>query len=96
MVNGEVFSKPFRSPAGLFAVYAVAYSIAAITSPPREFTKDVSAKNALDDFGGLDAGEFHVEALEGVGEAVAVQTQLMQHGGVQVADVNHVLDGTVA
>jgi hypothetical protein len=36
-----------------------------------------SAKYALNDLGRLNTREFHVETLEGVGEAVAVETKFV-------------------
>jgi hypothetical protein len=37
--------------------------------------------------GGFDAGEALFEAAEGEGEAVVVDAELVEHGGVEVADV---------
>jgi len=44
----------------------------------------------------FDAGEAHVEALVAVGEAGVVDAERVKHGGVQVADVDGVLNGAVA
>src|SRR5205807_986502 len=41
----------------------------------------------LDDPRRLDAGEAHVEALVADGEALVVEAEQVQHGGVEVADV---------
>ena len=44
----------------------------------------------------FDAGEADVEAAEGVGEAVVVDPEDVQHRGVQVAEVDGVLGDVVA
>lgn len=49
----------------------------------------------MDDFGGVDAGEFLVEAEEGEGEAVVVDAELVEDGGVEVADGDFVFDDIV-
>ena len=40
---------------------------------------------------GFDAGEFLIEAAVGVGEAMMVEAELVEHGGVEVADVVRIL-----
>ena len=55
-----------------------------------------SRQNAIDDVRFFDAGEFDVEAAEGVGEAVVVDAQDVEHRGVQVAEVDRVLGDVVA
>ena len=50
----------------------------------------------MDDFGGFHAGEFGVESLVLEGEALVVDAELVEHGGVEVADVDGVFDGIVA
>lgn len=45
--------------------------------------------------GGVDAGEFLVEALEGESELIVVQAQLVENGGVEVADADFVFDDIV-
>lgn len=55
-----------------------------------------SGEDFGDDFGGFDAGEFVVEALEFGGEAGVVDAEAIEEGGVEVADVDGVLDGAVA
>ncbi len=49
----------------------------------------------FDDFGGVDAGESLVEALEGEGEAVVVDAELVEDGGVEVADADFVFGDVV-
>ena len=44
----------------------------------------------------LDAGEAEVEALEAEREALVVEAELVQDRGVQVVDVDGVLDGAEA
>ena len=46
--------------------------------------------------GVLDAGEPGVQALVLEGQLLVVDAQLVEHGGVQVADVDDVVDGVVA
>ena len=55
-----------------------------------------SGKDAFDDFGGVDSGEFLVEAHEGEGEAVVVDSQLVKNGGVKIADTDFVFEDIVA
>ena len=54
-----------------------------------------SGEDAFDDFSG-DAGEADVEALELGGEAMVVDAEEGEHGGVEVVDVDDVFDGAVA
>lgn len=49
----------------------------------------------FDDLGRIDAGEFLVEAHEGEGEAVVVDAELVEDGGVEVADADFVFDDVV-
>src|SRR3954451_23958333 len=49
-----------------------------------------------DRLGLLDSGEAQVEALELVGQPFVVDAAQPQHGRVQVADVDRVLDAAVA
>ena len=44
----------------------------------------------------FDAGEPHVEALELEGQAAVVDAQAVQDRGVEVVDVDRVLDDVVA
>ena len=44
----------------------------------------------------FDAGEFGVEAAEGVGELLVVDAEAVEHRGVQVAEVDGVLGDVVA
>jgi hypothetical protein len=44
----------------------------------------------------LDAGEAHVEAAEGIGEARVVDAEDVEHRGVQVAEMDRVLGDVVA
>ena len=46
--------------------------------------------------GFFDAGEFGVEAAEGVGEAFVVDAEDVEHRGVQVAEVDRVFGDVVA
>src|SRR5262249_20305640 len=52
-------------------------------------------EDAFDYMGLLDPGELHVEAAELVGEARVVDPEAVQHGGVQVAEVDRVLGDVV-
>ena len=54
-----------------------------------------SRQQLLDHVGRLDAGQPLVEALVAVGEPLVVEAQQVQHGGVEVADVDGVLDDVV-
>jgi hypothetical protein len=54
-----------------------------------------SAEQVLDDFGGFDAREFEVEPLEAVGEAFVIDAEEVQGSGVEVADVDGILDDVV-
>lgn len=45
--------------------------------------------------GGVDSGEFLVKALEGEGELVVVEAELVEDGGVEVADADFVFDDVV-
>ena len=54
-----------------------------------------SGEEILDDLGWFDAGEAEVEALEAVGEAVVLDAHEVEGGGVEVADVDGVLDDVV-
>ena len=55
-----------------------------------------SREDFFDDLGGFHAGEAHVEALELFGETMVIDAKEVEQGGVEVADVNHVLDGVVS
>lgn len=55
-----------------------------------------SGDQFADDTGRFDAGEFLVEALIFVEEAVVVEAEELQNGGVEVADVDRVFDDVVA
>ena len=44
----------------------------------------------------VHVGEAKVSALEGVGEAFVVDAEQMQHGGVEIVNVEDVFDGVVA
>ena len=46
--------------------------------------------------GVLDTGETLVEPLEGVSEALVINTQSMEHGRIEVADVHGVFENIVA
>ena len=46
--------------------------------------------------GFFDAGEFGVEAAEGVGESLVVDAEAVEHRGVQVAEVDRVFGDVVA
>jgi hypothetical protein len=47
-------------------------------------------KDAAHHVGFFDAGEADVEAAEGVGEAVVIDAEDVQHRGVQVAEVDRI------
>ena len=55
----------------------------------------VSSHDALDEFTG-DASEADIEALELRGEAVMIDAEEGEDGGVKVMHADNVLDGTVA
>jgi len=55
-----------------------------------------SYQNFLENSRFFDAGETHVEALEGDAETLVVNAQQVQHRGVQVADVDDIFDRVVA
>ena len=55
-----------------------------------------SAHHLLDDARLLDAGQPLIEPLVAVGEALVVDAEQVQHRGVEVADVDRVLDDVVA
>ncbi|MFM1944913.1 MAG: hypothetical protein RI897_3895 [Verrucomicrobiota bacterium] len=55
-----------------------------------------SGEDIVDDAGGFDAGEFHIEALVSVGEALVIDTEEVEHGGVEVTDVDDIFDGVIA
>jgi len=44
----------------------------------------------------FDPGQPHIKSLELVGEAAVVDAQQMEHGGVQVTHVDHIVHGIVA
>ena len=44
----------------------------------------------------LNTGELLIEALKGKGEAFVVNPKLMQHGGLEIANVDRILDDVVA
>ena len=52
--------------------------------------------DSFDDFGRVDAGEFLVQTHEGEGEFVVVDADLVQNGGVEVADPDFVFIDVVA
>ena len=54
-----------------------------------------SGHQRLHHAGRFDAGEAEVEALRLEGEALVVDAKQVQHGGVEVADLNRVLDDVV-
>src|SRR3954451_7456630 len=54
-----------------------------------------SGEDVLDPMRLLDSGEAHVQAAELVGEAVVIDPEAVQDGGVQVAEVDGVLDDVV-
>ncbi len=54
-----------------------------------------SCEDVLDDFRWLDAGELVVEALEFLGETGVVDAESLKQRGVEVADVDDILDGGV-
>ena len=49
----------------------------------------------MDDFA-VDVGEAHVAGGEAEGEFLVVRAEQVEHGGVQVVDLDLVLDGEVA
>ena len=55
-----------------------------------------SCEDLLHDTRLLDAGEFEVEVLELAGEALAVDADLVEHGGVEVVDGDGVPGDAVA
>src|SRR4051794_22774484 len=57
---------------------------------------DGSGEQFLDDAGRLDAGQALVEALVPHREALVVEAEQLEDGGVEVADVDGVLDDVVA
>ena len=46
-----------------------------------------SGQNAFDDVGFLDAGKFHVQAAELIGEALVINAQAVENRRVQVSEV---------
>ena len=57
---------------------------------------ELRGQHFVQDPGGFDTGQAHVEALIRDGEALVVDSEQMQHRCVQVADVNRVLGGVIA
>ncbi len=57
---------------------------------------DWLGEDTVDDVGGFDAGEFHIESLVSVGEALVIDTEEVEHGGVEVTDVDDIVDRVVA
>src|SRR3954470_3493453 len=57
--------------------------------------RPASRQERLDHAGRLDAGQALVEPLMAVGEPLVVEAEQVQHGGVEVADVDGVLDDVV-
>jgi len=55
-----------------------------------------SGEGLLHDARLLDAGEYRVEALELVGEALVVDAELVEHGGLDVVDRDGVMGDAVA
>jgi hypothetical protein len=41
------------------------------------------------------SGQFHVQAVERKGEAVVLNPELMQHGRVEIPEVNELVDGVI-
>ena len=52
-------------------------------------------QEVVDNFSG-DVGQAEVAALPAVGQAEVVDAQQVQHGGVQIVDVDHIFHRVVA
>ena len=55
-----------------------------------------SRQNLLHDAGRFDAGEFFIQAAEGVGELRVIEAEEVEQRGVEVADVDRIGDRRVA
>ena len=77
-------------------VHSVQHTLAATQAAQPKPRNPRLAQNLFDHPRRFDAGQFHIQSLEGDRETVVVNAQKMEHGRVQIAYMNRILDGVVA
>ena len=96
MRGRPVGSHPEALPLMIMIAVRKYYPIERIKPHSRGRAIAALCQNAANDVGFFDAGEFGVEAAEGVGELFVVDAEAVEHRGVEVGEVDWVVGDVVA